>query len=307
MIENCTVCGGALASHFPDVRDPLTNELFAVYKCKRCGLGLTFPRPHDLSKYYGLQYYGNRHGFTLHRSIKRRLGFVASAVGSESGRWLLDVGCGDGSFLLAAKHVGWNVMGTELNPQPARDSGLDIKIGIDQVPLERQFDCVTMWHSLEHMWDVNSTLARISRLLKPEGRLFIAVPDNGGLQAKIFRHRWFHLDVPRHLYHFEADSLAYCLESADYVIVNQWHQEFDYDLLGWSQSASNCILPHQNVFFDYLTGKRKTQSKWITAFSFVLGSVLSILALPFVVAEKLAGRGGTIVIAAIRKVEQHRA
>ncbi len=307
MIENCTVCGGALAPHFPEVRDPLTDEIFAIYKCKRCGLGHTFPRPQELSKYYGLQYYGNRHGFTLRRSIERRLGFVASAMGSGSGRWLLDVGCGDGSFLLAAKDVGWNVMGTELNPQPARDSGLDVKVGVDQVPLERQFDCVTMWHSLEHMWDINSTLARIAELLKPAGRLFIAVPDNGGLQAKIFRHRWFHLDVPRHLYHFEADSLAYSLKSAGYAIVSQWHQEFDYDLLGWSQSASNCIMSHQNVFFDCLTGKQKTHNKWITASSFVLGSMLSILALPFVVAEKLAGRGGTVVVAAGRRIEQHEA
>jgi len=306
MIENCVVCGGTLALHFPEVRDPLTDEIFAIYKCKRCGLGHTFPRPQELSKYYGLQYYGNRHGFTLRRSIKRRLGFVTSAMGSGSGRWLLDVGCGDGSFLLAAKKKGWEVMGTELNPQPAKDSGLDIKEGIDQVPFERQFDCVTMWHSLEHMWDISSTLARIAELLKPDGRLLIAVPDNGGFQAKIFRHRWFHLDVPRHLYHFAADSLAYCLKSAGYVILNQWHQEFDYDLLGWSQSASNCILSHQNVFFDYLTGKRKIHSKWITASSLVLGSVLTILALPFVVAEKLAGRGGTVVVAACRTKEQQR-
>jgi SAM-dependent methyltransferase len=198
-------------------------------------------------------------------------------------------------------------MGTELNPQPARDSGLDVKVGVDQVPLERQFDCVTMWHSLEHMWDINATLARIGELLKPEGRLFIAVPDTGGLQARIFKHRWFHLDVPRHLYHFETNSLAYCLQSAGYAIVRQWHQEFDYDLLGWSQSASNCILSQQNVFFDYLTGKQKTHSKWITASGFVLGSVLSILALPFVAAGTLAGRGGTVVVAAGRRIEQHRA
>ena len=306
MIENCTVCGGVLAPHFPEVRDPLTGESFAVYKCKRCGIGQTFPMPQDLSKYYGLEYYGNRHGLTLRRSNKRRLGFVASAVGRGSGRWLLDVGCGDGSFLLAARDVGWNVMGTELNPQPARDAGLDVKRGVDQVPLERQFDCVTMWHSLEHMWDSNATLARIGSLLKPEGKLLIAVPDSGGFQAKIFSHRWFHLDVPRHLYHFDAGSLKFCLQSAGYAIESQWHQEFEYDLLGWSQSASNCIMSYQNVFFDFLTGKQRRYGKWIVALSFVLGSVLSIFALPFVAAGTLAGRGGTIVVAASRRNEQRR-
>jgi len=305
MNENCTVCGGMLAPHFPEVRDPLTDERFAIHKCKRCRLGHTLPRPHELTKYYGLQYYGNRHSLTLRRSIKRRLGFIASSVGQKSGRWLLDVGCGDGSFLLAAKDAGWNVMGTELNPQPARDFGLDVKVAVDQVPLERQFDCVTIWHSLEHMRDIISTLARIGELLKPEGRLLIAVPDNGGLQAKIFGHRWFHLDVPRHLYHFDASSLIFCLQSAGYAIERQWHQEFEYDLLGWSQSALNCILSHQNAFFDCLTGKRKAHSKWTTMSSVVLGSMLSILALPFVAAGTIAGRGGTVVVAASR-IEQHR-
>ncbi len=306
MIENCAVCGGALAPHFPEVRDPLTDEIFAIYKCKRCGLGYTFPRPQELSKYYGLQYYGNRHGFTLRRSIERRIGFVASVMESGSGRWLLDIGCGDGSFLLAAKDAGWDVMGTEMNPEPARGLGLDVKVGIDQVPLEPQFDCVTMWHSLEHMWDINSTLARIAELLKPDGRLLIAVPDNGGLQAKIFRHRWFHLDVPRHLYHFDANSLAYCVKSAGYAIVRQWHQELDYDLLGWSQSALNCIIPYPNVFFDFLTGRQKKYGKWIIAFSFVLGSALTVLAVPFVAVGTLAGRGGTIVVSAGRTKEPQR-
>jgi len=295
MIENCAVCGGALAPHFPEVRDPLTDEIFAIYKCKGCGLGHTFPRPQELSKYYGLQYYGNRHGFTLRRSIKRRLGFVASAMGSGSGRWLLDVGCGDGSFLLAAKDVGWNVMGTEMNPEPARGSGLDVKVGVDQVPLEPQFDCVTMWHSLEHMRDIKSTLTRIAGLLQPDGRLFIAVPDNGGFQAKIFRHEWLHLDVPRHLYHFDASSLRYCLQSAGYAIERQWHQEFEYDLLGWSQSALNCIMPYPNVFLDYLTGKRKDHSKSSILSNFVLGSFLTFLSLPAVAAGTLWGRGGTLI------------
>jgi hypothetical protein len=221
------------------------------------------------------------------------------------GKRLLDIGCGEGSFLLAAKQAGWNVMGTELNPQPARDSGLDVKTGVEEV--QGQFDCITMWHTLEHMQDIKSILAQVARLLRPDGRLLIAVPDNGGLQAKIFGHRWLHLDVPRHLYHFDAGTLKYCLESAGYTTVRQWHQEFDYDLLGWSQSASNCIMSHQNVFFDCLTGKQKTRSKWTTASGFVLGSVLSILALPFVAAGTLAGRGGTIVVAANRTKEQYRA
>jgi SAM-dependent methyltransferase len=198
-------------------------------------------------------------------------------------------------------------MGTELNPQPARDCGLDVRAGVEQVPCEAQFDCVTMWHTLEHMRDIKSTLKQIGGLLKPDGKLFIAVPDNSGFQAKAFMRKWIHLDVPRHLVHFDANSLEYCLGSAGYSIHRLWHQEFEYDLLGWSQSALNCIIPYPNVFFDFLTGKQKKYGKWITVSSFMLGSALTFLAVPFVAAGTLAGRGGTIVVAAGRTKGLHRA
>jgi SAM-dependent methyltransferase len=189
-------------------------------------------------------------------------------------------------------------MGTEINPEPAQNSGLDVRGGIEKVPPENQFDCITMWHTLEHMRDIRSVLSQTARLLKPDGRLFIAVPDNGGFQANILGKKWIHLDVPRHLYHFDAGSLGYCLESAGYGIQRQWHEEFEYDLLGWSQSALNCAMRRQNVFFDFLIGKQKPQGRWITAFGFVLGAALTILALPAVAVGTVCRRGGTLVVVA---------
>ena len=280
------------------VRDPLTGESFSICKCTQCGLGHTVPQPEDLGPYYGSGYYGNRHGFTLRHCIKRRLRFVASSMPRRTGKRLLDIGCGDGSFLVAAKEAGWEVMGTELNPQPARSAGLQVKEGIDEIPPAEPFDCVTMWHSLEHMRDVKFTLEQIARLLKPEGRLIIAVPDNGGFQARIFRHRWLHVDDPRHLYHFDAGSLQYCLTSTGYAVQRQWHQEFEYDLIGWSQSALNCVMPYPNVFFDCLTGKQKNYGHSIVLLGFGLGLLFSFLALPAVAAGTLLGRGGTLVVVA---------
>jgi SAM-dependent methyltransferase len=304
-LQHCTVCGGTLAPHLPRVRDPLTKEAFSVVRCTRCRLGHTIPQPENLGSYYASQYYGNRHSFTLRRCLKRRLAFVKSAIRPGKDKRLLDIGCGDGSFLLAAKETGWKVAGTELNSKPAQDSGLDVVEGIEEIPIEAQFECITMWHTLEHMRDIKLTLTRIRELLRPGGKLLIAVPNNGGFQAKIFGDRWVHIDVPRHLYHFDALSLGYCLESSGYTIHRLWHQEFEYDLLGWSQSALNCIMPHQNIFFDCLTGKQKKHSKSATVLSFVLGSALTILALPALAAGTLLRRGGTLVVAAGRTKDAH--
>ncbi len=115
-VQNCMVCEGTLESFFPEVRDPLTNEVFAIYRCNRCGLAHTVPQPEDLGPYYGSGYYGNRHSFTLRHCIKRRLGFVTSLMPRRTGKRLLDIGCGDGAlaYVLAMKGAA-EVHGVDIN------------------------------------------------------------------------------------------------------------------------------------------------------------------------------------------------
>ena len=300
MTKICNVCGNKLITRFPKVLDPITNEMFAIHKCKGCGLGHTVPQPKNLSRYYGTIYYGNRHSFTSNYCTKRRLRFVASAINEEDGKRLLDIGCGDGSFLLAARDAGWEVVGIEINPDLARTAGLDVREDIEQVSDSSLFDCITMWHSLEHIRDIRSTLSQLSKLLKPNGKLLIAVPNNSGLQSKVFRNRWLHLDVPRHLYHFDTISLSFCLRCAGFIIQRQWHQELEYDLIGWSQSALNYVFSNPNVFFDYLTGKQRNLSTLLNISNFALGSILTVLSLPLVAAGTLFGRGGTLITVAYR-------
>jgi SAM-dependent methyltransferase len=298
MINNCNICGERLTPRFREVRDPLTSEIFRIERCDRCGLGHTLPQPGELGRYYSAAYYGNRHGFTARHCSRRRLGFVNSAMGGRKPGRLLDIGCGDGSFLLEARRTGWQVMGTELNPAMARELGLDVKEHLGQIGDSERFDCITMWHTLEHMRDIPSTLKRAATLLDGKGRMVIAVPDWGGIQAMIFRERWLHLDVPRHLYHFDMGSLRSGLESAGLSLEQHWHHEFEYDLLGWSQSALNWLMPWPNLFFDALTGKRSGMGKAALAPLFALGVMLSISALPALALEIFLGRGGTLIAVA---------
>ena len=301
-MNNCTVCGSALESYLPRVSDYLTHEIFAISKCKKCGLGQTEPQPADLGPYYPATYYGYRHGFTAGMYVRRRLRLLAAALPGKEGGRLLDIGCGDGAFLLAARTAGWNVAGTERSPALARSAGLEVHEDISLLMGGAQFDCVTMWHTLEHMTDVPSMLQNIAMLLKPEGVLIIAVPDFGGLQGRLFRENWLHLDVPRHLYHFDAGALDFCLDTAGFRVERRWHQEFEYDLLGWSQSALNFLMPaHPNLFFDLLTGRNGKVGVSTRSVTLVLGSLLSVLSLPLLAAGTLLGRGGSLIVSARRR------
>ena len=303
MSPTCNVCGGSLTPRFRSVRDPITNESFAILSCTQCGLGHTIPQPSDLSTYYGQQYYGQRHSITTEFCTKRSLRSIGGTSHHPNKRRLLDVGCGDGSFLIAARKAGWRVMGTELNPYPARAFGLDVRHALNEIDPTEDFDCITMWHTLEHMRDIKSTLLLIERLLAPNGRLIIAVPNSASLQAQLFRNRWLHLDVPRHLYHFDPASLRFSLEDAGFSVYRFGQNEIEYNLIGWSQSAMNYLMFNPNMFLDFLTGKGKDHSIWAKASCLILGSILTltfIAALPF---EALLGRGGTFVTFARKKDE----
>jgi hypothetical protein len=134
--------------------------------------------------------------------------------------------------------------------------------------------------------------------MHPDGRLIIAVPDAGGLQARLFGAQWLHLDVPRHVHHFTKRSLAKLLDAAGFETTETWHQEFEYDFLGWMQSALNKVLPEPNVLFSLLTGRQAKGTAWQKPVSILGGAILSVPALVAVGMGTALGEGGTLVMAA---------
>ncbi len=278
------------------VKDHITGENFAVLNCANCGLGVTENPPEDLAPYYR-DYYGGRHGFTAEFRANRRLALVEAKFKAQTERSLLDVGCGEGTFLMAARKHGWTVAGTEMNPTPAQKEGLEVVTDLQSFAGKREFDCVTLWHSLEHMPDPEKILRTIHPLLKTKGWLFVAVPDAGGWQAQLSGKDWLHLDVPRHLFHFGRQSLRQLLEKCGFQVRDQHHQEFEYDVLGWSQSALNKIFATRNLFFLQLTGKAPEALPWERAGNLLIGPVLSAAAVPATWFSALCKRGGTLIFA----------
>ena len=117
---------------------------------------------------------------------------------------------------------------------------------------DQQFDAVILWHVLEHIPDAPTALAGIARILKPGGLLWIAVPNLGSWQAAWSRYAWFHLDLPRHCWHFSADALQQRLTGLGFEIVHAGYTSLDQNVYGWIQSTLNaCGLPH-NLLYDLI-------------------------------------------------------
>jgi SAM-dependent methyltransferase len=292
----CIICGNKLATQYPKVNDPITGEVFVINKCIKCGLGHTCPKPINLMPYYGETYYTNRRGFTEGHCIRRRVKTVLSATKHMDHKRLLDIGCGNGAFLRAMSILGWNVAGTEINPGLELMKELAVRKHIEDFSDCAPFDCITMWHTLEHMENISTVLSQIYSLLRPGGKLIIAVPNNFSFQARLFKSKWLHLDAPRHIYHFDVTSLQNCLRMKGFYIERCDYQELEYDLLGWVQSSLNRIFNTPNIFLDSIRGKPGVNGGLVTMLNLFLGSLLVMLSLPAVMVERLFNRSGTIIM-----------
>lgn len=132
---------------------------------------------------------------------------------TKCGGRLLDLGCGSGLYLHAFQRLGWEVYGVEISAavaeQARRMFGLNVFVGElegARFP-DEYFDVVILAHVLEHLWDPVGTLREVGRILKKDGLVVVAMPNSRSIMALIFRSYWFHLDVPRHFYHFTPASL----------------------------------------------------------------------------------------------------
>ena len=136
----------------------------------------------------------------------------------------LDIGCGNGRYLSYLKHHGWRVQGVELS-QVAADAAkelfdIDVHVGpLESVPFEcESFDHISMFHSLEHLYDLKGALSKVHELLKPDGLLYIEVPNARSFGAKLDREFWFHWDMPRHIWGFDPISLTRLVEAVGFKV-----------------------------------------------------------------------------------------
>lgn len=220
-LRACPCCGSEhLAVAVPEDR---LGCSYHVDRCTGCGVAFTNPQPVDedlVVRYVHADSYDPQ---VCPRSVRGLLALDAVKSLDPDVRHrrgtLLDVGCGEGSFLDAMRALGWTGTGVEVNRRglgAARGKGLNI-VGKDfyQAALPSAgFDLITLWHVLEHLRDPLRALRRCFELLRPGGVLVVATPNIESYQAQRFGPRWHSLNVPDHLFHFSPRALtAVCLHA----------------------------------------------------------------------------------------------
>ena len=246
----------------------LTQETFRIERDEKTGVLATRPIPENLSRYYEANNYRSHGGYR--KSLTDYLYSAAKVLRTRSKRKLvekcqgsfnsvLDIGCGDGAFLSLFEDK--RIAGVEPSDR-ARE--LCVKKGLEVAPsisdINETFDIITLWHVLEHLPNLKGDLETINNLLSDKGRLFVAVPNCKSWDAEYYGEFWAGYDVPRHVWHFDRESLERTLVSAGFEIEAHESQIFDLFYIAYlSEKYKGCrfALPRAVLLgiFAVLTNK----------------------------------------------------
>jgi SAM-dependent methyltransferase len=92
----------------------------------------------------------------------------------------------------------------------------------DQIPFsDASFDLVICHHGLEHIPEVEKTLVEIGRVLKPDGRLVVSIPNGYGLCDGIYR---FVFEGGGHVNRFTWQRAVQLVERSAGVHLESWHK-----------------------------------------------------------------------------------
>lgn len=233
-VHHCPVCGETGRETLYVARDRHYGipGQWPVARCTGCGLVQLAPMlsNEELGKLYPTDYYAFQDiaakRSTLLGKLKKiffRSLEVEDPHFDKPGR-VLDSGSGSGWALVPFKERGWECVG--IDPSAAavefgrRQYGIDIDVGTVQTihyP-DNHFDYIRSNHSLEHDPDCADTLKEFRRIIKPDGKLLIGVPNIESAPARFYGEDWWYLCAPVHTYNYSRRHLTRLLESAGFEV-----------------------------------------------------------------------------------------
>ncbi len=219
---DCPLCQGRSAT-------PIWREGdHSIVRCAACKLMQAHPLA-ELPLAYDEDYY--RDGHHVENPLRRELfteRFNTVIGQAPSGGTILDIGCGTGDFLRVCHDHGWDTVGVDVSPFAAqitreRTGGEAHHGRIQELDLgDERFDVVHMHHMFEHVADPLDVLRHVYKLMKPQGRLVIEVPNERNLiniVQKLHGRQMLPSDKPpTHLLFFEEGTLLRTVRTAGFEI-----------------------------------------------------------------------------------------
>ncbi|WP_343486884.1 class I SAM-dependent methyltransferase [Allomuricauda sp. d1] len=261
----------------------VSQEVFELLYDEEKELMVTHPKPKNLEAYYESEAYishtDSKQTFleSLYQTVKKvNLNRkVKLAEGYCNGnRKLLDIGSGTGDFLAVANRKGWNVAGVEPNQkarQKSSSKGIDARSTLDEIG-DQKFQVITLWHVLEHLPDLETSITQINKLLHDNGTLIVAVPNYKSWDANYYKEHWAAYDVPRHLWHFSKTAIETIFSMQGFRLVKtkpMWFDAFYVSILSEKYRESNFVFV-KGILFGLWSNMRAMVTKECSSQIYIL-------------------------------------
>jgi 2-polyprenyl-3-methyl-5-hydroxy-6-metoxy-1,4-benzoquinol methylase len=203
--KSCHICNG---ESFRSLEQKLNHRY--LVRCRNCGFIFfrRIPTIAELEKHYAGY---PRNNAISEITVKRYNELLDQFEPYRKTGKILDVGCGDGHFLAVAANRGWKVYGTEFTDEAVavgKKNGADVFKGrIQEFNLADNFDVITSFEVLEHIYDLQEHTARIYSLLRKGGLFYFTTPNINALSRRILGGKWTIIEYPEHLSYYTSRTV----------------------------------------------------------------------------------------------------
>ena len=253
----------------------VSGDFFKLMKQEEYEMLVTFPVPNNLESYYKSEAYISHtdskktffdkiYQVVKNYTLKQKI-LLLDSFKTET-KTVLDLGAGTGDFLKICKKNNWEVLGIEPSLEArenAAKKGIHLKENILEVT-NQKFDVITLWHVLEHVENLKSTIKILKGLLQPNGRIIVAVPNYKSYDAFFYKEHWAAFDVPRHLWHFSQSTIHKLFSEIEMTVEETLPMKFDsyyVSLLSekYKKGKSNPIKAFYRGFISNLKARTTTE------------------------------------------------
>jgi 2-polyprenyl-3-methyl-5-hydroxy-6-metoxy-1,4-benzoquinol methylase len=305
-LSSCPVCEASSIGSFIETNAQMhsAKEVFNFDQCTNCSLVFLNPRVplKQLKNYYTsyyLPYRGAKAWGKYEKLVegsqkkldKKRLGRVKEAQKISESSLILDIGCGNPSFLETCKKaLNCDTMGIDFSDegwknQLTRFEGINLQVAeIKDLKKNLQPDVITMWHYLEHDYTPLENLSYLRSISKPSTTLVIEIPNFDSSSRKKYGKNWAGWHTPRHISLFSPSNIELLLKKTGWkVLETLTYGTIDPYLLFWmSEMEEKEIQWDKNMeeeFMQFTIGMIKFLPKKWTEKKSSLG-VMTIVAIP---------------------------